>query len=34
MDAFGIETAAFTADQAALATDAWQRFGKGRLPRH
>jgi ribonuclease VapC len=30
--AFGIETRAFTPDQAALALDAWERFGKGRHP--
>ena len=32
LDAFTVETASFTADQAALAMDAWQRFGKGRHP--
>lgn len=29
---FSVEVAAFTPDQAALAIDAWQRFGKGRHP--
>ena len=32
LDAFGVEIAAFTADQATLAGDAWRRFGKGRHP--
>jgi ribonuclease VapC len=30
--AFEVEVASFTAPQAALATDAWRRFGKGRHP--
>jgi ribonuclease VapC len=29
---FSVEVASFTPDQAALAVDAWQRFGKGRHP--
>jgi ribonuclease VapC len=32
LDAFGVETVSFTADQAVLAGDAWRRFGKGRHP--
>lgn len=32
VDAFGIEVVPFTADMAVLATDAWERFGKGRHP--
>lgn len=32
LDAFGVEVVSFTADQAALAADAWERFGKGRHP--
>ena len=30
LDAFGVEVAAFTADQATVAGDAWRRYGKGR----
>lgn len=30
LDAFDVETASFTPDQAARAANAWQRFGKGR----
>ena len=29
---FAVDVASFTPDQAALAVDAWQRFGKGRHP--
>jgi ribonuclease VapC len=29
---FSVETASFTPDHAALAFDAWQRYGKGRHP--
>jgi len=29
---FSVEIASFTPDQAVLAIDAWQRFGKGRHP--
>ena len=29
---FGVEIVSFTPAQAALATDAWRRFGKGRHP--
>jgi ribonuclease VapC len=29
---FSVEVVSFTPDQAALAFDAWQRFGKGRHP--
>lgn len=29
---FSVEVASFTSDQAALAIDAWQRYGKGRRP--
>jgi ribonuclease VapC len=32
LQAFDIETRSFTAGQAVLAIDAWQRFGKGRHP--
>lgn len=32
LEVFAVETASLTADQAALALDAWQRFGKGRHP--
>jgi ribonuclease VapC len=32
LDVFSVEVAAFTPDQAKLAIDAWQRFGKGRHP--
>ncbi len=32
LDVFGVETSAFTADQATAAGDAWRRFGKGRHP--
>ena len=32
IEAFGAEVASFTAPQAALASDAWRRFGKGRHP--
>jgi ribonuclease VapC len=32
LDIFGIEVVAFTADHAALAAEAWRRFGKGRHP--
>ena len=32
LDVFDVETVSFTADQARLATDAWQRFGRGRHP--
>lgn len=32
LDVFSVEVASFTPDQAALAVDAWQRFGKGRHP--
>ena len=32
LDVFDVETVSFTADQARLATDAWERFGKGRHP--
>ena len=31
-EVFAVETTSFTADQATLALDAWQRFGKGRHP--
>jgi len=30
IDAFDVEVVPFTAPQAALAADAWRRFGKGR----
>jgi len=30
LDVFSIEVASFTPDQATLAVDAWQRYGKGR----
>jgi ribonuclease VapC len=30
LDVFSVEIASFTPDQAALAVDAWQRFGRGR----
>ena len=30
LDAFGVEIAAFTTDQATVAADAWRRFGTGR----
>ncbi|HOT24489.1 MAG TPA: type II toxin-antitoxin system VapC family toxin [Thermoleophilia bacterium] len=32
LDAFAVETVSFTPEQAVLASDAWQRFGKGRHP--
>ena len=32
LDVFAVEVVAFTADQAALAAEAWRRFGKGRHP--
>ena len=32
LNAFGVEIAAFTADQATVAGDVWRRFGKGRHP--
>jgi ribonuclease VapC len=32
LDVFDVETVSFTADHARLATEAWQRFGKGRHP--
>lgn len=32
LEVFAVETTSFTADQATLALDAWQRFGKGRHP--
>jgi len=32
LDVFSVEETSFTPDQAALAVDAWQRFGKGRHP--
>jgi ribonuclease VapC len=32
LDAFGVEVAAFTADQATVAGDVWRRFGKRRHP--
>jgi len=32
LDVFSVEVTSFTPDQAALACDAWQRFGKGRHP--
>jgi ribonuclease VapC len=30
LEIFAVEVVSFTADQAALAVDAWRRFGKGR----
>ena len=32
LDIFSVEVVAFTADHAALAAEAWRRFGKGRHP--
>jgi len=32
LDVFSVEVVSFTPDQAVLAVDAWQRFGKGRHP--
>jgi ribonuclease VapC len=32
LETFGVEISAFTADHAAVAGDAWRRFGKGRHP--
>jgi ribonuclease VapC len=32
LDVFAVEVVAFTADHAALAAEAWRRFGKGRHP--
>lgn len=32
IDVFSVEIVSFTPDQAVLAVDAWQRFGKGRHP--
>jgi ribonuclease VapC len=32
LGAFSVEVTSFTPDQATLAVDAWQRFGKGRHP--
>ena len=32
INVFAVEVVAFTPDQAMLAIDAWQRFGKGRHP--
>jgi ribonuclease VapC len=32
LDVFSVEITSFTSHQAALALDAWQRFGKGRHP--
>ena len=32
LDVFSVEVASFTPDQAVLAVDAWQRFGKGHHP--
>ena len=32
LSVFSVEVASFTPDQAALAIDAWRRYGKGRHP--
>jgi len=32
LNVFSVEVASFTPEQAVLAVDAWQRFGKGRHP--